>query len=362
MKKEYWQLLLIYAFIGIVAAGFTGWFLYQYRLEYWQTQARDAFRSALQEETQKWKGIPMYLHLSGGFRLPDDSTDIKKEPIKLLLTSEYGQKEFWVPYEKHARNMERSRDTRGAHSYLLHVSPLSADSLNLFWKNRLAAMGFPGTTAVRISVSDWQEHESYTYSEDSLYLSESDSLFTYYLGLRCEVGMTGYLYHSWWMVLSRKDKVLLAVLVASCILLFFIQEYVSKVYHRLFVKEKHIVVEKEVPVVAGHGNPSHIYQLEAGVYFDAASRLLKRGDDVVNLPPLLARLLQGFLDAEDNRLSNDEILHLLWPDGSGSSNKMYQNIRRLRDCLSLVSCCIIERGNFTYQLKIPYFIEGNAGE
>ncbi|WP_289112703.1 hypothetical protein [uncultured Bacteroides sp.] len=225
MKKEYWQLLLIYAFIGIVAAGVTGWFLYQYRLEYWQTQARDAFRSALQEETQKWKGIPMYLHLSGGFRLPDDSTDIKKEPIKLLLTSEYGQKEFWVPYEKHARNMERSRDTRGAHSYLLHVSPLSADSLNLFWKNRLAAMGFPGTTAVRISVSDWQEHESYTYSEDSLYLSESDSLFTYYLGLRCEVGMTGYLYHSWWMVLSRKDKVLLAVLVASCILLFFIQEY-----------------------------------------------------------------------------------------------------------------------------------------
>ena len=122
------------------------------------------------------------------------------------------------------------------------------------------------------------------------------------------------------------------------------------------------MVEKEVPVVAGHGNPSHIYQLEAGVYFDAASRLLKRGDDVVNLPPLLARLLQGFLDAEDNRLSNDEILHLLWPDGSGSSNKMYQNIRRLRDCLSLVSCCIIERGNFTYQLKIPYFIEGNAGE
>ena len=352
MKKEYWQLLLIYAFIGIVAAGFTGCFLYQYRLEYWQTQARDVFHSALQEETQKWKDIPVFRHFSGNFQL-DASIDIKREPIKLLLTSEYGQKEFWVPYEKHSRNMERSRDIRGVHSYLLHVAPLSADSLNLFWNNRLASMGFPGTTAVRISVSDWQEHESYAYSEDSLYLSESDSLFTYYLGLRCEVGMTGYLYHSCWMVLSRKDKVLLAVLVASCILLFFIQEYVSKVYHRLFVKEKHIVVEKEVPVVAGHGNPSRICQLEAGVYFDAASRLLKRGDDVVNLTPLLARLLQGFLDAEDYKLSNDEILHLLWPDGSGTLDKLYQSIKRLRDCLSKISVCTIERKISAYLLKIP---------
>lgn len=126
----------------------------------------------------------------------------------------------------------------------------------------------------------------------------------------------------------------------------------SKVYHRLFVKEKHIVVEKEVPVVAGHGNPSHIYQLEAGVYFDAASRLLKRGDDVVNLPPLLARLLQGFLDAEDNRLSNDEILHLLWPDGSGTQDKLYQNIKRLRNYLSKISICTVEGEKFVYHLKI----------
>jgi hypothetical protein len=35
MEKEDWQQLLIYAFIGIVAAGVTGWFLYQHRLEYW---------------------------------------------------------------------------------------------------------------------------------------------------------------------------------------------------------------------------------------------------------------------------------------------------------------------------------------
>ena len=209
-----------------------------------------------------------------------------------------------------------------------------------------------GTTVVRISVSDWQERESYTYSADSSYLSKSDSLSVYYIGCRCEVGVTGYLYHPWWTVLSWKEMALMVALIVSCILLFFMRGYVYRVYYRLFVKEKHIVIEKEVPVVVGRESRPHTYRLEEGVYFDADSRLLKKGDDVVKLAPLLARLLQGFLDAENYTLSNDEILHLLWPDGSGTQDKLYQNIKRLRNYLSKISICTVEGEKFVYHLKI----------
>ena len=112
------------------------------------------------------------------------------------------------------------------------------------------------------------------------------------------------------------------------------------------------MIEKEVPVVFGRERRPHTYRLEEGVYFDADSRLLKKGDDVVKLAPLLARLLQGFLDAENYTLSNDEILHLLWPDGSGTQDKLYQNIKRLRNYLSKISICTVEGEKFVYHLKI----------
>lgn len=109
---------------------------------------------------------------------------------------------------------------QGICSYLLHVSPLDADSLNRFWNRRLEAMGFPGTAETRISVTDWWERDSYAYSADSLSVSGLDSLTTFYLGLRCEVGATGYLHTPWRMMLSWRDGIGLGAVVALCILLF----------------------------------------------------------------------------------------------------------------------------------------------
>lgn len=78
--------------------------------------------------------------------------------------------------------------------------------------------------------------------------------------------------------------------------------------------------------------------------------------------PLSAKLLQGFLDAKEHRLPNDEILRLLWPDGTGTLDKLHQNIKRLRHCLSQISICTIEHENFAYRFKIPHSIEENPVE
>lgn len=358
-------MLLIYVAIGIIAAAVTGWFLYRNRVEYWKSQACSTFRVALWEELQKRnKEVPYYLQ--GSIDLSAmDANDRKKEPKTVSLLGKYGEKEFTIPYEKHIHNIEHLSDRRVIRSIVLERHPLIADSLDLVWKEQLRRIEYPGKTVVRVSVSDWWEHEACSYSGDSLYLSKSDSLATYYLGYRCEVGVTGYLYVPWRLIFSWKDMLLSGALIVGCILLSFVQECVSRIYRRFFVKEIPVVVEKEVPVViekeipviAGHESQPHIYRLEDGLRFDADLKMLKKGDVCVKLAPLPSKLLQGFLDAKDFKLSNDEILNLLWPDGSGTSGKLHTNIRRLRGYLSQVSNHAIENGTFSYQLKKPHFIE-----
>lgn len=152
---------------------------------------------------------------------------------------------------------------------------------------------------------------------------------------------------------SWKDMFLLGALIVCCTLLYFVHDYMSRIYHRLFVKEISVVVEKEVPVIVCHESQLHIYRLEDGLRFDADLDMLKNGDLCVKLTPLSAKLLRGFLDAKDFKLSNDEILNLLWPDGNGTLNNLHTNIKRLRGYLSRISNYKIENKNFSYQLKIP---------
>ncbi|MGG6547246.1 UNVERIFIED_CONTAM: helix-turn-helix domain-containing protein, partial [Prevotella sp. 15_C9] len=73
------------------------------------------------------------------------------------MESEYGKKDFFVPYEKYFHNVEQSSNLRGMHSYILHMFPLQADSLNRIWYRLLEEMNYSGKTVVRISVADWDE-------------------------------------------------------------------------------------------------------------------------------------------------------------------------------------------------------------
>lgn len=329
--------------IGIIAACITGYFLYENKKEYWEVQARDTFYEALTEEMQKRNGIETYFSTSGNVRL--SVTDINgrhKEPIIVSMETEYGKKDFVIPYEKHIHNVVQSLDQRALYSYVLYKDSLKADSVNMIWSDLLEKVKFPGKTIVRVSVTDWWEHETNAYSNDLSYLSKSDSLVSCYLGYRCEVGVTGFTYSAWWKVLTLKDKILLGALVVASLLLFFVQEFMIRIYRRLFIKE--------IPVIAMDKSQSHIYQLEDDCFFDADSMNLKNSAVNVKLTPLPATLLQGLLDAQDNKLSINEIMMLLWPDGTGTSERVHTTIRRLRKYLSEIDW-IVENGNSAYQLK-----------
>lgn len=344
-ERENLELLLICMVIGIIAACITGYFLYENKKEYWEVQARDTFDEALTEEMQKRSGMEVFFCTEGNIHMPVDK---KKEPITVFMETEYGKKNFVIPYEKHTHNIIRSSDQRMLYTYLLYKDPLKADSLNMIWSDLLAKVKFPGKTIVRVSVTDWWEHETNSYSNDLSYLSKSDSLVSCYLGYRCEVGVTGFTYSAWWKVLTLKDKILLGALVVASLLLFFVQEFMIRIYRRLFIKE--------IPVIAMDKSQSHIYQLEDDCFFDAGSMNLKSSAVNVKLTPLPATLLQGFLDAQDNKLSINEIMMLLWPDGTGTSERVHTTIRRLRKYLSEIDW-VVENGNSAYQLKNRHSIE-----
>jgi hypothetical protein len=175
LQRENLQPLFIYAFIGVMAACVAGYFLYQNRQSYWNTQARDTFRQALMEEVQgRNVKVPVY---TGGDRDLSfaDANERRKEPITVSIVSEYGKKNFVIPYEKHVHNIERPSSRR-----------------------LLAKIGYSGRTIVRISAADWWRDETYAYSANSPHLVKPDSLATFYLGYRCEIGVAGYLCRSWW--------------------------------------------------------------------------------------------------------------------------------------------------------------------
>lgn len=336
----------MYVAIGIIGACITGYFLYENKKEFWEKQARGTFYEALTEEMQKRNGIEVLYYAEGNVRLSaTDFNDRCKEPIIVSMETESGKKDFVIPYEKHINNIVRPSDQRVLHTWLLDKYPLKADSLNMIWGSLLAKAKFLGKTIVRVSVADWWEHETCTLSNGSSYLSKSDSLVSCYLGYRCEVGVTGFVYFPWWKVLTLKDKILLGALVVTCILLFFAQQFMIRIYYRFFIKE--------IPVIAVNKKESHIYQLETGCFFEVDTKILKKSGANVKLAPLSATLLQGFLDAEDYKLPISQIMTLLWPDGTGTSERVHTAIKRLRSCLYGVSVCTIENGSLAYQLKIP---------
>lgn len=346
--KENRKLLWMYAMIGVLGACVTGYFLYQNKVKYWKQQAYDAFPTALKQELKKRNSINVYFATSGSINLPEDVTESKVVTMK----SRYGKREYVIPYLKHRHNIETNIQQRGLHSVILEEHPLNADELNNVWDSLLVKMAFRGRTGTRVSVTDLSERETCTYS-DKRY-AKADSLISCYIGYRSEVGVTGYIHCSLWEVFSAKDVILLCALFLGCLSLFFIDKYVVLLYRRFFVKV--------VAVIPPEGTEAHIYQLEENLFFDSYSGRLWSSKAEETLTSQLVMLLQGFLSAKDYKLTNKEIMQLLWPNEVALlDSRIYSAVKRLRASLRAVSDWTIENGNLAYQLKKAPFHRGKSG-
>lgn len=359
--KESTKLLLICVTIGLVAAITTAYFLHQNKKEYWNEYARKSFAEVLRGELQKreMKDVP---YVSWGMASSSSKGTFQNDSLKeVTITTAAGEKTYRIPAFKLDRNIEDNLKMRMLHSYILEMHPLVADSLNLGWTKLLQEMGFPGKNIVRVSVIDLLEHETEYYSGDSLVVNKADSLFSYYVGYRSEVEITGFLYLPWWKTFFLKDLVLLCSILMICFLLPFLFMYINRLYHTYFfkteIKTEIKVVEKPIPVLITEKSSVHVYQLEAGVVFDYDSREIRKNGQVELLTSQIADLLKLFLEAENYLLTTVAIAEAFWPNTMDAKNNIYSAIKKLRMNLSHISLCTVDNKNSSYQLKIPHFIE-----
>ena len=87
------------------------------------------------------------------------------------------------------------------------------------------------------------------------------------------------------------------------------------------------------------------------MFFDTEEKVLKDARLTKKLAPQVAYLLKLFLESEGYRLSTGKIDEALWPDGSGTQDRIYTVIRRLRNSLDGITHLVVDYENDVYQLK-----------
>lgn len=348
MKVHDKKLLVWGTIVCLLISGGITYALYQNGAKYWREQASATFRQALELELQKRDTVLVFHRESMGystFSLDEPSPG----PIKII--DELGEREYMISEEKFDHSLVKEGLKRSILSILLEDYPLIPDTLNKMWDSLLVSTDIPVKTRTRVSVTDFQERTSVAHSENISGLLSADSLLSYYLGERCEVEATGFISYGWYEAFSGWGYLAIYLPWIIFAFLFFSREKIMFILEKWFIKHKIITVKTIVPVIAVKAEESHIYQLEEGVFFDTEEKVLKDARLTKKLAPQVAYLLKLFLESEGYRLSTGKIDEALWPDDSGTQDRIYTVIRRLRKSLDGITHLVVDYENDVYQLK-----------
>ncbi|MFR1082729.1 MAG: winged helix-turn-helix domain-containing protein [Bacteroides cellulosilyticus] len=319
----------------------------------WDEQARATFKTALLQEAEKrYSSIPYISNWTAISALEEVNPGV----VEIELDS--GKRKYEIPCFKFENSLVKGGIQRGLLTALLDESPLDADSLHGAWKQvGLKESDIFLKTHTRITVWDFQEQPSSAFSKNVQKFSQTDSLLSYYMGFRCEVEATGYASCEWWWLLSDWRLLAIGGVCAGIELLFFI---FGKMYCYRKNRQPEEVEQEGLPVIVVTVEQSPVYQVGEHTFFDAERMELIKEEQVVKLTPQTAVLLEKFLQAEGHTLSTSLISETLWPNGSGSQERIHTLIRRLRKSLGELTALQIKFKNDSYHLIIPHFIEKNA--
>ena len=356
-KNAFGRVLLIVSLTATLCLSIDIIYGYLTKERNWNEQMRTSLVGVLEDSMEKRGKEDVYI-VSHSYSRRDFKDDSPK-----IVTMDVGEgpKEYIVPAYKHYNNIAENPTERLFDSVILEEQPLAADSLNMLWDRLLVKNGISGTGNIRVSVTDLSENISMTYAKDTRYLPLSDSLFSYYIGYRCEVEVTAFASpFNYSRSMTLWDWMEIFFLLLSVVFFFWIWT----VYNRRSVDAcEHdnfgsVAAEEEELVVVLKETVSCIYQLGDDVLFDPADRLLKKGNQIKSLLPQVSALLLGLLEADGYCMSISDICLLLWPDGSGRSERVHTVVGRLRSSLAEMSSQIsVISGNSKYQLKIAHSIE-----
>lgn len=341
-------LLLAVAISGVILVSYR----YKNHLEYWNKVACTTFEEAL------WEDLASRGELKVKHYGRNSLVSVKSEvPEGAFVTTKSGRKEYKMDSCKHINNLTSDSRMRKLHSIVLEKHPIQPDTLNAIWKHCLAKNHIVASTGVRVSVTDLDNHTKLEFSKPFAAKFLKDSLLYRYVGYRSEIKVMGFVKYAWLSNMSIKDYFLFSIPLLIAAILSIIGIIFMDKIKKCFIKQVPVIIKEEMPVIAKDKTEAHIYKLAEGIFFDADASLLKKGDTSVHLSPQAKTLLKVFVEAEERRLTTTEIMSALWPNGSGTLDKVHQSVARLREQIAGLPEIVIINDDGAYLFKMSHSIE-----
>ncbi|MCM0315445.1 hypothetical protein J8K93_10255 [Bacteroides fragilis] len=358
-------------------------------------KAENLFTQVLKDEMKK-KGeeLDLFYSFSG---ISSDTVS-----LTVLIMTETGSRQYKVDVAKSRKNLSQISRERSLHSVICSEKQLSPMTLSQTWADSLQTQHILARVAIEIVTTDLENRTLYRKSQ-TVNLSP-ELKFVVYLGERCEIEVSGFLFYTWWSV-CRYHFFPFGVIVGMtlCLIVFLI--YLFRVRKHLFktqserwllaeklkrreeklvelasirdqyahqiemqrsdAREKDMLLkdlEQKSKVYEGQiaelnkakellGTKSLIYKLSPILTFDAYKKILVCNGEIIPLNLQSSTLLLAFLNATDCQLTREEIEKCL----SGRSRECLRTAKhRLSKVLQIdPSISIVQHNRDLFQLQLP---------
>ena len=394
IDMKYIRLLL--CILGIVLLAFlVSLYFFQRNRKLMHIKAEKLFTQVLKDEMKK-KGeeLDLFYSFSG---ISSDTI-----PLTISIMTETGSRQYKVDAGKSRKNLSQISRERSLHSVICSEKQLSPMTLSQTWADSLQTRHILARAAIQIVTTDLENNTLYKKSR-TVNLSP-ELKFVVYLGERCEIEVSGFLYYTWWSVCRYHFFPFgMIVGIALCLIVYLI--YLFRVKNRLFkiqserwllaeklkrreeklvelasirdqyahqievqrsdAREKDILLkdlEQKSKAYEGQiaelkkakellGTKSLVYKLSPILTFDAYKKILVCNEEIIPLNLQSSTLLLSFLNATDCQLTREEIEKCL----SGRSRECLRTAKhRLSKVLQIdPSISIVQHNRDLFQLQLP---------
>ena len=394
IDMKYIRLLL--CIVGIVLLAFlVSLYFFQRNRKLMHIKAENLFTQVLKDEMKK-KGeeLDLFYSFSG---ISSDTI-----PLTISIMTETGSRQYKVDAGKSRKNPSQISRERSLHSVICSEKQLSPMTLSQTWADSLQTRHILARVAIEIVTTDLENRILYRKSQ-TVNLSP-ELKFVVYLGERCEIEVSGFLFYTWWSVCRYHFFPFgMIVGIALCLIVFLI--YLFRVRKHLFktqsecgllveklnkeeekleelesiwdqyaqqvemeqsdAREKDMLLkdlEQKSKAYEGQiaelkkakellGTKSLIYKLSPILTFDAYKKILVCNGEIIPLNLQSSTLLLAFLNATDCQLTREEIEKCL----SGRSRECLRTAKhRLSKVLQIdPSISIVQHNRDLFQLQLP---------
>lgn len=235
IDMKYIRLLL--CIVGIVLLAFlVSLYFFQRNRKLMHIKAENLFTQVLKDEMKK-KGeeLDLFYSFSG---ISSDTI-----PLTISIMTETGSRQYKVDAGKSRKNPSQISRERSLHSVICSEKQLSPMTLSQTWADSLQTRHILARVAIEIVTTDLENRILYRKSQ-TVNLSP-ELKFVVYLGERCEIEVSGFLFYTWWSVCRYHFFPFgMIVGIALCLIVFLI--YLFRVRKHLFKTQSEcgLLVEK----------------------------------------------------------------------------------------------------------------------